>query len=211
MAAKARSRPGRSLSNIPGRMWGVATTTSKPAWCSAVEHRQALVGRPRAVVDGGDPVAVQVDEAAHAPVDVARASGRQASEGRAKAAMPRSFDVVLWGATGFTGQLVAEYLARHHGVGRDLRWALGGRSRDKLEKVRRLAGADRPARARELPLVARGRDGPRVARPPRRATRASSAPPSAPTRCTGASSSRRASRRAPTTAISRASRSSSAR
>ncbi|HEX3345588.1 MAG TPA: saccharopine dehydrogenase NADP-binding domain-containing protein, partial [Polyangiaceae bacterium] len=66
--------------------------------------------------------------------------------------MPRSFDVVLWGATGFTGALVAEYLVRHHGVGRELRWALGGRSKDKLEKVRAgLEAVDR--RARELPLL----------------------------------------------------------
>jgi short subunit dehydrogenase-like uncharacterized protein len=66
--------------------------------------------------------------------------------------MPRSFDVLLWGATGFTGQLVAEYLARHYGVGRELRWALGGRSKDKLEKVRAsLEAVD--TRARELPLV----------------------------------------------------------
>jgi short subunit dehydrogenase-like uncharacterized protein len=66
--------------------------------------------------------------------------------------MPRSFDVILWGATGSTGQLVAEYLARHHGVGRALRWALGGRSKDKLEKVRASLEAVDP-RARELPLL----------------------------------------------------------
>jgi len=66
--------------------------------------------------------------------------------------MPRSFDVLLWGATGFTGQLVAEYLARHHGVGRELRWALGGRSKEKLERVRASLEAIDP-RARELPLV----------------------------------------------------------
>ena len=66
--------------------------------------------------------------------------------------MPRSFDVLLWGATGFTGQLVAEYLARHYGVGRELRWALGGRSKEKLEKVRAALVAVDP-RARELPIV----------------------------------------------------------
>jgi short subunit dehydrogenase-like uncharacterized protein len=66
--------------------------------------------------------------------------------------MPRSFDVLLWGATGFTGQLVAEYLARHYGVGRELRWALGGRSKEKLEKVRAALEAVDP-RARELPIV----------------------------------------------------------
>lgn len=50
----------------------------------------------------------------------------------------RSLDIVLFGATGFTGGLVAEYLASHGGK---LRWALAGRDREKLERVRaRLPG-----------------------------------------------------------------------
>ena len=48
----------------------------------------------------------------------------------------REFDVIVWGASGFTGHLVAEYLARSHGAGQDLRWAIAGRNRDKLEQVR---------------------------------------------------------------------------
>ena len=46
----------------------------------------------------------------------------------------RKFDIVLFGATGFTGQLTAEYLARRGGD--TLRWALAGRSLDKLKVVR---------------------------------------------------------------------------
>jgi saccharopine dehydrogenase (NAD+, L-glutamate forming) len=46
----------------------------------------------------------------------------------------RDFDVVLFGATGFTGRLTAEYLARHAPDG--LRWALAGRNPDKLAGVR---------------------------------------------------------------------------
>ena len=46
----------------------------------------------------------------------------------------RSYDVVLFGATGFTGGLTAEALARSAGPG--TRWALAGRSMEKLEKVR---------------------------------------------------------------------------
>lgn len=48
----------------------------------------------------------------------------------------REFDIVLMGATGFTGRLVAEHLVRRHGVGGKLKWALAGRSREKLEKIR---------------------------------------------------------------------------
>jgi len=53
----------------------------------------------------------------------------------------RDLDVVLFGATGFTGGLTADYLARHAPEG--LRWALAGRSREKLTAVRdRLSGVD---------------------------------------------------------------------
>ncbi|MDG1943677.1 MAG: saccharopine dehydrogenase NADP-binding domain-containing protein [Halioglobus sp.] len=48
----------------------------------------------------------------------------------------REFDVIVWGATGFTGQLVVEYLVQTYGVSGDLRWAIAGRNRSKLESVR---------------------------------------------------------------------------
>jgi len=46
----------------------------------------------------------------------------------------RDLDIVLFGATGFTGGLVAGYLAEHAPEG--LRWALAGRSLSRLEAVR---------------------------------------------------------------------------
>jgi len=68
----------------------------------------------------------------------------------------RAHDIVLFGATGFTGTLVAEYLARY--APKDLRWALAGRSRDKLEGVRRGLAAIDP-RLEDMPLlVADGHD-----------------------------------------------------
>jgi len=55
----------------------------------------------------------------------------------------RELEVVLFGATGFTGRLVAEYLAERYGDGTAaLRWGLAGRSREKLEAVRRELGAE---------------------------------------------------------------------
>jgi len=47
----------------------------------------------------------------------------------------RPYRIVVLGATGFTGRLVAEYLART--VGASLPWAIAGRSPSKLEEVRR--------------------------------------------------------------------------
>ncbi|MGY0019996.1 saccharopine dehydrogenase family protein [Streptomyces sp. cg35] len=61
----------------------------------------------------------------------------------------RTYDVVLFGATGFVGVLTAEYLAAHAPEG--LRWAIAGRDTAKLERLReRLTGID-PACA-VLPL-----------------------------------------------------------
>src|ERR1700710_936126 len=56
--------------------------------------------------------------------------------------MPSSeFDIVVYGATGFTGQLVAEYLAANYRGDQDLKWAMAGRSLDKLASVRDAIGA----------------------------------------------------------------------
>ncbi len=56
--------------------------------------------------------------------------------------MNRTFDLVLFGATGFTGRLVAEYLAQHAPA--DVRIALAGRSEKKLESIRAAVGKDWP-------------------------------------------------------------------
>jgi short subunit dehydrogenase-like uncharacterized protein len=53
----------------------------------------------------------------------------------------REHDVVVFGATGFTGALTAEYLASVAGAGR---WAIAGRSAEKLAAVRERISADVP-------------------------------------------------------------------
>ncbi len=62
----------------------------------------------------------------------------------------RSHDLVLFGATGFTGGLTAEYLARN--APQDCRWALAGRNRTRLEAVRSRLTAIDPSLA-DLPLL----------------------------------------------------------
>lgn len=61
----------------------------------------------------------------------------------------REFDVIVWGATGFTGRLVAEHLAATYGVGGELKWAIAGRNEEKLNEIRK--GLGRKAKA--LPIV----------------------------------------------------------
>ena len=58
------------------------------------------------------------------------------------------FDIIVYGATGFTGQLVVEYLATQYRGDDELKWAMAGRSLDKLVSVRDAIGA--PA---QTPLI----------------------------------------------------------
>ncbi len=58
------------------------------------------------------------------------------------------FDIVVYGASGFTGQLVAEYLATQYRDDGKLKWAMAGRNLDKLASVRDAIGA--PA---DMPLI----------------------------------------------------------
>ena len=58
------------------------------------------------------------------------------------------FDIIVYGATGFTGRLVAEYLAAKYGVGGSVKWAMAGRSAAKLEEVRDEIGAPK-----DTPLI----------------------------------------------------------
>jgi short subunit dehydrogenase-like uncharacterized protein len=62
----------------------------------------------------------------------------------------REYDIVVFGATGFTGALTAEYLARNAPA--TTRWALAGRNRDKLEATRRRLAQTSPAAA-QVPLL----------------------------------------------------------
>lgn len=51
----------------------------------------------------------------------------------------KQYDVVVWGATGFTGKWVAKHLFDHYS-GSDLKWAIAGRNADKMTDVREFIG-----------------------------------------------------------------------
>ncbi|CBL46882.1 Hypothetical protein HDN1F_32990 [gamma proteobacterium HdN1] len=61
----------------------------------------------------------------------------------------RPYDIIVFGATGFTGQLTAEYLAAQEAK-EGLRWALAGRSLARLEKVRQIILQKSPKASPEL-------------------------------------------------------------
>ncbi len=60
----------------------------------------------------------------------------------------REWDLIVYGSTGYTGRLIAEYLNNQYGIDGDLKWAMAGRSQEKLESVR-----DEMGISRQIPLV----------------------------------------------------------
>ena len=68
--------------------------------------------------------------------------------------MAREFDVIVYGASGFTGRLVAEYLHQTYGA-RGPKWAMAGRSLSKLQEVRGALGV-----AETIPLITANSDDP---------------------------------------------------
>ncbi|OEJ61755.1 saccharopine dehydrogenase [Streptomyces agglomeratus] len=71
-------------------------------------------------------------------------------QGSGAGSAERPYDIVLFGATGFVGELTARYLAAHAPA--DCRWAIAGRNRAKLEKLRERLISVNPACA-TLPVL----------------------------------------------------------
>jgi short subunit dehydrogenase-like uncharacterized protein len=60
----------------------------------------------------------------------------------------KNIDLVVFGATGFTGKLIADHLLDRYGVNGSISWAIAGRSQEKLESVRDEIGA-----SNDLPII----------------------------------------------------------
>lgn len=61
----------------------------------------------------------------------------------------KTYDVVVFGATSFVGQIICQYMVDNYGVGGDLKWAAAGRSQSKLDSLKRGLGSN----AADLPLL----------------------------------------------------------
>lgn len=60
-----------------------------------------------------------------------------------------TYDIVVFGATSFVGQILTRYLFESYGIGKDVRWAVGGRSESKLNTLKQDLGTG----AKELPVI----------------------------------------------------------
>ena len=61
----------------------------------------------------------------------------------------RPYDLVIYGATSFVGQILTRYLLEHIHVGSEVSWAIAGRSERKLNELRNSLGSD----AKNLPVI----------------------------------------------------------
>ncbi len=55
------------------------------------------------------------------------------------------YDLIVFGATSFVGEILCRHLVKRHGTDGDLRWAIAGRSQSKLDEVAASTGASVPS------------------------------------------------------------------
>lgn len=63
--------------------------------------------------------------------------------------MSKQYDVVVFGATSFVGQILAGYLWKRHGLKGEIKWAMAGRSKSKLQALQAELGTG----AEKIPLI----------------------------------------------------------
>ena len=61
----------------------------------------------------------------------------------------KPFDMVLYGATSFVGEITARYLVQEVGSNKEIKWAIAGRSESKLNQLKAALGSD----ATDLPVI----------------------------------------------------------
>jgi len=83
---------------------------------------------------------------------------QQVSQQETQQETEREFDVIIWGATGFTGKLTAEYLLERYGLTGSLRWAIAGRNASKLEETRASLASESGIATEALPCVVANAD-----------------------------------------------------
>lgn len=61
----------------------------------------------------------------------------------------KKFDLIVFGATSFVGQILVQYLWKRHGLDGEVKWAIAGRDSAKLDVLKNRLGE----RARDLPVL----------------------------------------------------------
>ena len=96
------------------------------AFAAPVALVNTLINAPKAVSVGKESKTIGGKKLSFPPVGPALVEVKPLNE--------REFDLVMYGATGFTGGLACKYLAKQYG--KSIKWAIAGRRKDALEKVK---------------------------------------------------------------------------
>jgi hypothetical protein len=133
---KDRRLPGSKLSKaVPSALLSVGVVL--PVWITALVPMAIadfILGAMKRLV-----IPVPTKEKLSYYHDLPNVTTRPAGALNSKS--PRELDLIVYGATGFTGKLLTRYLAKTY-KGTSLKWAIAGRSQARLEEVRDSLGPD---------------------------------------------------------------------
>eukprot|EP00980_Cylindrotheca_fusiformis_P019167 scaffold6501_cov98-Cylindrotheca_fusiformis.AAC.1 len=123
-------KDGKFLTPVSNKKFALTAMVGVPIWLTVVLPLSTVYQVSKAIVDAVSPAP---------PPKKLEDSGYQVTESDIIPRPKRTYDIVVLGATGFTGKLAARHLAKTYGCKDDskVKWAIAGRSRDKLEDVKK--------------------------------------------------------------------------
>jgi short subunit dehydrogenase-like uncharacterized protein len=125
-------KEGRELPSVSPVVF-LATLAALPIWATTVLPLAVTYQLGRKVL------APVLPKHELPPID----SGYTVDESMIKPRSERTYDLIVLGATGFTGKLAVRYLAKEYGTdGSKVKWAIAGRSLDKMNKIKKEIGEE---------------------------------------------------------------------
>jgi hypothetical protein len=122
-------KDGNAITPISNQNFALTAVLGVPFWLTVLLPVTVMYQVAKAVVDAISP---KNNES-----EITLDSGYKVDQTEIVPRPDRTYDVVVLGATGFTGRLAALHLAKTYGcTGDNVRWAIAGRSKEKLEAVK---------------------------------------------------------------------------
>eukprot|EP00980_Cylindrotheca_fusiformis_P016146 scaffold4805_cov136-Cylindrotheca_fusiformis.AAC.1 len=123
-------KDGKSLTPVSNQKFALTAMVGVPIWLTVVLPLSTVYQVSKAIVKAVSPAP---------PPKKLEDSGYQVKDSDIIPRPKRTYDIVVLGATGFTGKLAARHLAKTYGCKDDskVKWAIAGRSKDKLEAVKK--------------------------------------------------------------------------
>ena len=120
-------RDGRKIPRVSGKEFAILVVLIIPLWVATVAPLVVISQLFRMI-----KAFFVAPPHKSIPID----SGMTVAKDQIKPRADRTYDIVVLGFTGFTGRLAARHLAKTHGVNKKVKWAVAGRSKEKIEAVK---------------------------------------------------------------------------